>query len=117
MRVSIIVHFFGGNPSADEQEEANEVLHAAESVLGDLEHETALISTRSVPEAIVTHSNEYDLTVLGAPTKGLLEQFIFGTVPDSVNQRTENAGVMTKQQTGRTSAFQRWITGDTTEGT
>lgn len=112
-----VVHFLEENPSTDGRDEPTEVLRAAENVLGDLTHESELVRAESVPEAIVTRSNEYDLTVLGAPTKGLLTQFIFGTVPDSVNQRAENAVVMAKQRTGRTSAFQRWITGDTNEET
>jgi nucleotide-binding universal stress UspA family protein len=108
-----VVHFTDETPTAQQREEADEVFDAATAVLDGIEGvETELVSTDSIPAEIVSRSDRYDMTVLGAPTMGLLRQFIFGSVPDSVTQRTENAVLMAKQRTGTTSAYYRWIAGE-----
>ncbi len=104
------VHFM--SDSADE-EGVDEVLRATAGILNEVERTTVdLVTTDRVGEEIVTRSAEYDLTVLGAPTMGLLRQFVFGTVPDSVAQNADEAVLMVKRATGNTSAYARWIAGD-----
>lgn len=110
-----VVHFLGED-AADERNEGENIIEAAEHVLSGVKRiETAVESTDKVAETIIARSDEYDVTVLGSPTSGLLEQFVFGTVPDAVNQRTENAVVMAQDDTGSTSLYDRWILGDPTE--
>lgn len=111
-----IIHFLGEDATADEQEDGERIIEAAERALFGVEQiETQLGSAEYVAETIISRSNEYDVTVLGSPTSGLLEQFVFGTVPDSVNRQSENAVVMAQQDTGSTSVYDRWIAGDPTE--
>ena len=108
-----VVHFHNDDATVDEGET---IIEAAEHVLSGVEQvETAIESTGEVAETIIARSDEYDVTVLGSPTSGLLEQFVFGTVPDTVNQRSENAVVLAQDDTGRTSVYDRWILGDPTE--
>lgn len=104
------VHF--QSDSTDEQE-ADDLLRTTAGILDDVEQTTVdLVSTDRVGEEIVTRSAEYDLTILGAPTMGLLRQFVFGTVPDSVARNADEAVLMVKRATGNTSAYARWIAGD-----
>ena len=111
-----VVHFLGRDASATERNEGEHIIETTERTLVGIERvETRLESTENVVEAIVARADEYDVTILGAPTEGLLEQFVFGTVPDSVNQGSENAVVMAQQDTGSTSVYDRWITGDPPE--
>lgn len=111
-----VVHFLDEDATANERENAAEIVEAAERALPGVDRiETAVESTEGVAEAIVARSDEYDVTVLGSPTSGLLEQFVFGTVPESVNQHSENAVVMAQRDTASTSVYDRWIAGDPRE--
>jgi nucleotide-binding universal stress UspA family protein len=110
-----IVHFLGEDATDDEREDGESIVGAAERILFSVDRTLELDSTANVAEAIIARSDEYDVTVLGSPTGGLLEQFVFGTVPDSVNQRSENAVVMAQQDTGSTSVYDRWVAGDPVE--
>ena len=107
------VHFMSAHASEDEKEEADEIMRATAGILSDVDQAVVdLVTTEDPAEEIISRSDEYDLTVLGAPTMGLLRQFIFGTVPDSVNQRSENAVLMVKQNTGSVPSYYRWLVGD-----
>lgn len=111
-----VVHFLDEGATEDERKEGQIIITAAERALCGVERvETDRESTENVAETIIIRSNEYDVTVLGSPTSGLLEQFVFGSVPDSVTQRSESAVVMTQQDTGTTSVYDRWIAGDPPE--
>ena len=111
-----VIHFLGQNATQAEQENGEQIIETAERALFDNRQvETKLERTDHIAEAIIDRSDEYDVTVLGSPTSGLLEQFVFGTVPDSVTQQSENAVVMAQHDTGSTSMYDRWIAGDPTE--
>lgn len=111
-----VVHFLDQDATQADQENGEHIIERAERALFDNgQVDTKLERTDHVAEAIIDRSDEYDVTVLGSPTSGLLEQFVFGSVPDSVNQQSENAVVMAQHDTGSTSVFDRWIVGDPTE--
>ena len=110
-----IVHFLG---ETRDREATDAIFWTAERVLANVESvdsELTEAETGDVAEAIVTRSNEYDKTVLCSPTSGLLRQFAFGTVPESVNRQSENGVVVAQQDTGSVSWYDRWIVGDPTE--
>lgn len=110
-----VVHFIPEDATADEREAGERIATAAEHALFSVDRTVELERAEHIAEAIISRSDEYDITVLGSPTGGLLSQFVFGTVPDSVNQRSENAVVMAQQATESTSVYDRWIAGDPTE--
>lgn len=110
-----VVHFLTEDATEDERDEGEQIVAAAERALSGVDRTLELQNTANVAETIVARSEEYDLTVLGSPTSGLLSQFVFGTVPDSVNRQSENAVVMAQEDTGSTSAYDRWVAGDPTE--
>lgn len=49
--------------------------------------DTWIEETSDAAEAIVEQSQYYDLTILGAPRKGRLRQFVFGSTPETVRER------------------------------
>ncbi len=109
------VHFLSESASGDERDGAEEVVEATTGVLSGIDRTSAELVTAERPaEAIVSRSDEHDITVLGAPTAGLLKQFVFGTVPDTVSRRSENAVLMVKRGTGD-SVYGRWIAGDSSD--
>jgi nucleotide-binding universal stress UspA family protein len=111
-----VVHFLGENSRAESREDGEAILGAAQRILSGVENVEIELAEApgDVAEAIVTRSNEYDKTVLGSPTSGLLRQFAFGTVPESVNRQSENGVVVAQQDTGGASMYDRWIVGDRT---
>jgi nucleotide-binding universal stress UspA family protein len=111
-----VVHFLGENSRVESREDGEAILEAAQRILSGVENvETELAEAPDdVAEAIVARSGEYDKTVLGSPTSGLLRQFAFGTVSESVNQQSENGVVVAQQDTGGASMYDRWIVGDQT---
>jgi nucleotide-binding universal stress UspA family protein len=110
-----VVHFLDTDATADERDEGENIVAAAERALTGVDRTLKLEGVANVAETIVARSDEYDVTVLGSPTGGLLSQFVFGTVPDTVNQRSENAVLMAQRDTGSTSVYDRWVAGDPTE--
>ena len=111
-----IVHFLDENPRAESREDGEAILGAAQRILSGVENVEIELAEApgDVAEAIVTRSNEYDKTVLGSPTGGLLRQSAFGTVPESVNRQSESGVVVAQQDTGGASIYDRWIVGDRT---
>lgn len=55
-----------------------------------------VLEAASTSEAIIEQSRYYDLTVLGAPTKGRLRQFIFGSTNASVRANAESVVLSTR---------------------
>lgn len=107
------VHFLDEDHTDSDREAGERIVSAAERVLDDVDDlESNLLVASDTAEAIVVRSGEYDLTVLGAPTSGLLRQLTFGTVLDRVEQESPNAVLMTKRNVGSRSAYDRWIGGD-----
>jgi len=105
-----VVHSLEESATDEEWEQGATILRAAERLLQDVDRvDTHLLTVDDVTAAIVARSEAYDVTVLGAPTAGLLEQFVFGTVPDSVAQRSDNTVLMAKHRLGGSSRYHRWI--------
>ena len=105
-----VVHSLEESATDEEWEQGATMLRAAERLLQDVDRvDTHLLTVDDVTAAIVARSEAYDVTVLGAPTAGLLEQFVFGTVPDSVAQRSDNTVLMAKHRLGGSSRYHRWI--------
>jgi nucleotide-binding universal stress UspA family protein len=71
--------------NADGRTSAEALLDTAQAFLEDYEDvRTVTQEASDVDRAIVEYTRPFDLTVLGAPREGLLQQFIFDTIPDEV---------------------------------
>ena len=62
-----------------------------------------------VVDAIANASQEYDLTVVGASSEGLLEQLVFGAVPEAVGERVDGTVVMAKRHGVLRSRISQWF--------
>ena len=58
---------------------------------------------------IISESAEYDLTIIGATREGLLQQFVFGGIPEEVGRRAENTVIMAKRNLGISSSLSRLL--------
>ncbi|MFB6084137.1 MAG: amino acid permease [Halorientalis sp.] len=93
----------------DQQAVADESLDETAAILDDVSHETELVESDDVADAIVAASADHDLTIVGATREGLLQQFVFGSIPEEVGRRAEGTVIMAKRDLGITSYLRRLL--------
>ncbi|MFB6125498.1 MAG: amino acid permease [Halanaeroarchaeum sp.] len=101
-------------PDADDQRRASvqAVLDSTATVLGaDVDFETRIIEDRDVIDGIVDASADHDVTIVGATSESLVQQLVFGAIPEGVGARADGTVIMTKRSLGLRSRVRRWITG------
>lgn len=69
--------------------------------------ETTLLEHDDVVAALVEESAEHDLTIIGATREGVLQRFLFGTIPETVGERAANTVIMTKRNLDVRSRLQQ----------
>lgn len=60
-------------------------------------------------DAIIEHSDYHDLTILGAPEKGKLRRFLFGSTADDVMNNNETQPILTAHRKGTDTLISRWF--------
>ncbi|WP_435346074.1 amino acid permease [Haloarchaeobius sp. HRN-SO-5] len=68
--------------------------------------ETQVVDSNDVVGTIVDRSGDHDCTVIGATREGLLQQFVFGSIPEAVGERAAGAVIMAKRGLGLQSRLQ-----------
>jgi nucleotide-binding universal stress UspA family protein len=68
-----------------------------------------VLEGEEVVDAIVEESSGYDLTIIGATREGLLQQFVFGVIPEQVGRRANSTVIMAKRNLAITSRVTRWF--------
>jgi amino acid transporter/nucleotide-binding universal stress UspA family protein len=99
------------SPSAseDERAEAENRLDETGEEIEDLTVETTVLEGDNISETIITRSADHDVTVIGASREGLLQQLVFGAIPENVATSAEGTVIMAKRHLGITSRLQRWF--------
>ncbi|WP_411963944.1 amino acid permease [Haloferax sp. YSMS24] len=97
------------DPDADERrrQAGQAVLEKAAEKLGDVTFETQFVEGADVVETIVESSLDHDLTIIGSTREGLLQQFVFGSIPEQVGQEAAGTVIMAKRNLGIRSVFSR----------
>jgi len=94
-----------------EEERAREppdgALDEAVAALEDVPAETELVESREITDAIVEATADYDLTIMGATRSGLLQQLVFGNIPETVGREAEGSVLMAKRNLGVRSRLRR----------
>lgn len=105
-----IVHVVAPDASETEWTEAKEMVEAARALFEETDAvETRILKNNDVVEGIVDYSGDHDVTVIGATREGLLQQFVFGAIPETVGRRAQNTVIMAKRNLGITSQLSRWF--------
>ncbi|MFB6133306.1 MAG: amino acid permease [Halanaeroarchaeum sp.] len=80
-------------PAVDDQQRAQAInsLESTLEILDDVSCETELLESPDVAGAIVDKSADHDLTIVGATREGLLQQIVFGTIPEQVGSETSGS--------------------------
>lgn len=108
-----VIHVVPPDASPAQRDRASDLVSDAARLMEELERvDVAVVESDDVPAEIVRRSVDYDATILGSPTAGLLRQFVFESVPETVGRDTENTVLMAKQTPEDRSVYTRWITGE-----
>jgi len=107
-RVHVI---YAQSPGDSNNSHGDSVVASTMDVLEDVESTGEVIEGGDVTETIVAESADHDLTVIGASREGLLQQLVFGAIPEAVGERAECTVIMAKRNLGITSLATRWLTG------
>lgn len=97
------------NDSETSESAGRAILDRTVQLLDGVETTTTLVERDDVVEAIVERSMEHDLTVIGASREGLLQQLVFGAIPETVGRRAGSTVIMAKPYLGLTSRVTRWL--------
>ncbi|MFB6068722.1 MAG: amino acid permease, partial [Halobacterium sp.] len=107
-----VTHVVSPGASDDELGDARERVDATADVIAEeVDVDTELLEGEDVADAIVDASADYDVTLIGATRESLLQQLVFGAIPEQVGARAESTVIMTKRNLGITSRVKRWVKG------
>ncbi|WP_049999016.1 amino acid permease [Halococcus sediminicola] len=75
--------------------------------------ETTVVEDDDVLDAITDRSGAHDMTVIGATREGVLQQFVFGAIPEEVARAAEDTVLIAKRNEGLSSrarySLRRWF--------
>lgn len=57
--------------------------------------ERTLTGAEDIPQTIIEYTQPFDVTILGAPREGLIQQFVLGTIPESVSTKADGTVLIT----------------------
>ena len=92
-----------------ERERAETSLEETAAAFDDVDYTTRVVESEDITEAIVDASADHDLTVVGGTREGLLQQFVFGSIPDAVGREAEGTVIMAKKNLGIRSHLKRLL--------
>ena len=78
-------------------------------LLDGVDYDTRLVENEDVADAIVDASADHDLTIIGATREGVLQQLVFGAIPETVGREAEGRVIMAKRDLGVVSRLRRWL--------
>jgi nucleotide-binding universal stress UspA family protein len=105
-----LFHVIPEGASEDARDDARALLDAYEYRLEeDVEVDRHLYEEDDPAAAIIEHAEYHSLTVLGAPQKGKLRRFIFGSTTDRVRENVDHGPVLTAQREDVDSTFAQWL--------
>ncbi|MGA9401055.1 universal stress protein, partial [Haladaptatus sp.] len=105
-----VVHVVRPDASESERADAEEILEDAKASFDEgTPVTTELLTGDDVVDTIVERTGHHDLTIIGATREGLLQQFVFGALPEQVGWRSKSTIIMAKRHLGITSWLSRWL--------
>ena len=104
-----VVHVVDPGASEQERDAAQEALESTRAHIDTDCEVTARVLEGDVVETIVKESDGYDMTLVGATREGLLNQFVFGSIPEQIGWNAKSTTLMAKRNLGITSILERWL--------
>jgi nucleotide-binding universal stress UspA family protein len=105
-----LFHVIPEDASAAVQADAHDLLEAYEYRLADdVKVDHHVHEATDPAEAIIEHSEYHSVTILGAPQKGKLRRFMFGSTTDDVTEKVGRGPVLTARRKGAGSRLSSWF--------
>ncbi|MFC7194261.1 universal stress protein [Halosimplex aquaticum] len=105
-----LFHVVPEDAPSEAERDADELLDAYQYRLDDdVDVDTHVLRASDPAEAIIEHSGYHSMTVLGAPEKGTLRRFLFGSTTDEVTQNTDAKPILTAHRNSADSFVSRWF--------
>ncbi|MCU4716685.1 universal stress protein [Halapricum hydrolyticum] len=105
-----LFHVIPEDASEDRKDDATKLLDAYSYRIDDrIDVEYHVLRDADPAAAIIDQSQQHDLTVLGAPEKGKLRRFLFGSTADSVVEGGDGEPVLVAHRNGTESLISRWF--------
>lgn len=105
-----LFHVVEPDASDEERELGEQYIEAAIDRLGDFESfDTWLYEAPDIAEAIIEQTAYYDLTIIGAPQKGRLKRFIFGSKTDAVLEEAVSTVLTVRARDADRTWFETWL--------
>jgi nucleotide-binding universal stress UspA family protein len=105
-----LFHVVPEDASDDVESDAEKLLDAYDYRLDDaVEVDHHVTYAPEAADAIIEHASYHDLTVLGAPQKGKLRRFLFGSTTDAVTEHADSDPVLTAHRNTDESTLSRWL--------
>ncbi len=98
-----LVHVVDPGANDGEREEAQQILDEAAAELDDVSVDTEILEGDSVVDTINDRTSDYDVVLVGATREGILNQFVFGSVPEKIGWGSDGTVIMAKKNLGLTS--------------
>lgn len=105
-----VMNVLSPDPSDEDRKRAERYVHRVADIVGE-DTETEILESRDVVSSIVEASSDYDLVVMGAAREPLLQQLVFGAIPEEVARRSRGHVIMVKKKLPVTSLLKRMFGG------
>jgi len=105
-----LFHVIREDATAQQRDDATKLLDAYSYRIDDDVDVTYHAEHNTDPaEAIIGRSERHDLTIIGAPEKGKLRRFLFGSTADSVVENGGSKPMLVAHRNGTESLLSRWF--------
>ena len=105
-----LFHVIREDATAQQRNDATKLLDAYSYRIDDDIDVTYHVEHDAEPaRAIIERSERHDLTVLGAPEKGKLRRFLFGSTADSVVENAGSKPILVAHRNGTESLLSQWF--------
>ncbi|WP_436927026.1 universal stress protein [Halosimplex amylolyticum] len=105
-----LFHVLPEDAPEETERDADKLLDAYSYQLDDdVEVDYHVLRAPDTAEAIVEHAGYHSLTILGAPEKGKLRRFLFGSTTDEVTRNAESKPILTAHRASVDSFVSRWF--------
>lgn len=105
-----LFHVIPEDATEEAEDDAYGLLDAYEYRLDDdVEVDHHVYEATDPAEVIIEHSDYHSATIMGAPGKGKLRRFIFGSTTDDVTDNVDHGPVLTARRRTQNSAFSRLV--------
>ncbi len=105
-----LLHIVSKSGDERARADAEEYVTAAGERLGEFEEvDEWILEADDTAEAIIDQSQYYDVTVLGAPQKHRLREFVFGSTTEDVRSSAYGTVVSVERLNGRDSLLRNWL--------